>query len=563
MGMLLIGAPPLDVVIYGQSNAGQFISTTSSPPSAAAGTYVWDNSSAWGVVPSGNGVRELLNALKASTGRVIRAVYGYQDATPINGLTVGNSPFTALASRITASGINAKYIIWIHGENDQAAGTTETSYRSDLSTGIHQAICDVMGLTKAQCKLVLSSVGRGESGVAPDAQCEVFHAIQWRCQTLPYVYYSHTMIDQPLSDGTHFTAAAHGESGKRFANTIAYIDGLAANPTPFYIDAASVVDATHTDVNFTHSLGTDFTPTSGITGFRVSNDNGYSYATPSAAVRQSASTIRLTHSDLGTISSRLVDYLYGRNPAYTGAVHDNSGINAPLNFTAHQILQAQGGGNLPVPIYRYNAVSTVTTAVQTISAPATIGPFASDVLVMILGDNADAQWTLSSAKLSASSGDIAMTINAEPVSSSGADRHFYSLQATLPVGSTYSNLQLTFNHATSSTNRITVWTVPVANLNSTAPLDIDWSFNNAATVSTVNITTGSGGFSLAAAMKRGVAGSFAFSGTDNWVLLANQVSGPSHSSGSASGTSALTNACTITATATASGDQGVFAVSYR
>jgi hypothetical protein len=98
--------PPLDFIWYGQSNELNHIFVSSSPPAANAGTLLWDSvTSAW-ITPASNRMRTFLNAMQASTGRVCRAVYGGQSGVSIATLLKGQANYSALISRINASGIN-------------------------------------------------------------------------------------------------------------------------------------------------------------------------------------------------------------------------------------------------------------------------------------------------------------------------------------------------------------------------------------------------------------------------------------------------------------------------
>jgi hypothetical protein len=127
------------------------------------------------------------------------------------------------------------------------------------------------------------------------------------------------------SYGIHWTAAGYAKAGQMLAQTILYDKGYVSwykGPT---ITGLNAVDSTHTDILIQHSGGNDFTPTSSITGF--TETCGGSALTISAAVRQTASSIRLTH---GACSgTRVATYMYGIYPNVAGVV-DNSTLTYPL-----------------------------------------------------------------------------------------------------------------------------------------------------------------------------------------------------------------------------------------
>lgn len=89
------------------------------------------------------------------------------------------------------------------------------------------------------------------------------------------------------------------------------------------------VDDTHSDVTLAHFGGNDFTPASGITGFQISTDDFATVLAISAAARQSAAVIRLTHASTGGAAAK-VRYQWGATPDISGAVNDNGAAVRPL-----------------------------------------------------------------------------------------------------------------------------------------------------------------------------------------------------------------------------------------
>lgn len=146
-----------------------------------------------------------------------------------------------------------------------------------------------------------------------------------------------------VSDWIHFTSAAYqtwGERGGR--NAMAAINGTPLEKGPTVTGVASI-PTTQTMVTIAHSSGTDFTPSSGITGFTVSSDGGTTKLTATGE-RVSATQIRLTHAALPGSASAQVYYLYGTNPARTVPPLDTKA--APLNpgFDPYAFTVAAGTG---------------------------------------------------------------------------------------------------------------------------------------------------------------------------------------------------------------------------
>lgn len=86
---------------------------------------------------------------------------------------------------------------------------------------------------------------------------------------------------------------------------------------------------TKIDVPLLHDGGTDFTPTTGITGFTALDAAGNALPVESA-VRLHATMIRLMMSAETAVAN--LRYLYGRNPEVSGIVKDNSALALPMEY---------------------------------------------------------------------------------------------------------------------------------------------------------------------------------------------------------------------------------------
>lgn len=137
--------------------------------------------------------------------------------------------------------------------------------------------------------------------------------------------YGVTIIDQALRDLVHI--ADHTVSAQRMAQSLAVAEGSETVYKGPSIVSAAQLDTTTVDVTLSHDGGTDFTPTTGITGFTVLDDAVA--LTTSAAVRQSATVVRLTVTP-AIAGTPTAQYLYGADPTVTSAVFDNSINTLPL-----------------------------------------------------------------------------------------------------------------------------------------------------------------------------------------------------------------------------------------
>lgn len=155
----------------------------------------------------------------------------------------------------------------------------------------------------------------------------------------------------PLVDVVHLTDAGYGTAGAihgRFV--LEKLGGLTAGTqTPPSFSAVSRTGTT-VDLDITHSAGTDFTPTTGIEGFRYFD--GASEVTISSAVRLDADTIRITLASepSGSNEERLY-YAYGTmigNVAnFTSFVRDNSAYQLPLYHINEVVTVAGAGVDIP------------------------------------------------------------------------------------------------------------------------------------------------------------------------------------------------------------------------
>lgn len=469
VGMIIVG--------YGQSNWLGHMSVSASPPAAAAGTAYF-NGTSWGTPPSANGVRELLNGVVAKTGIPAGIVSGGYSGVPLSWLIPGgpSGEYEALSTRIAASGGDAEYIVFLQGEGDADQGTSQVSWISQLDT-LHGAFAASVGRSKAEMPLVLSSIATRDGG--PNDNWTAFRKTQIEAANqLANVYYSHSNVDAVRVDSYHYNGASYGRSGARYAHSIAVLEGDETDFPNWFATTTTRVDTTHTDVVVEHVLGTDFTPTSGITGFYVSNDGGASWATSTAAVRQNATTIRLTHPDMGTVS-RQVRYQSGTNPDISGAVHDNSALAVPLNFTPDP-LTAAGAVATPIWTYVANANSTSNVQSQTTGSISLNGT--SSGWLLAVGITSQTGVGISSVTVTPNVGS-AVTATLVVAGAAGGSPTASLYQAAIPDGATSVTVTTTYTASPFATARVGVWRATAADFTSTTATDAK-TVRTAATSST-------------------------------------------------------------------------------
>ena len=379
-------AKTINIGIVGQSNGGTLtcpyvfgLSDGCGTATANAGVYVWNNApgttshgTAWVSPGTGSGsdsvgLVALGNAINNATGCTVHMVnvsFGSSYIFQVTGAqsgwwwntnntpstdaqtgVAGNSYASAKATIVAATGGSLDVIIFVNGEGEGLEvypslftgngvtppnpNTWNQSWNISNMTAFWNYIQSDFGAPViiqsqlAQCSACVADIPYGVN--ASWSNVREFNKAQVAA------YGGHTYIGDCTinfaigSSGIHTAAAGKVEEGLMFAQTILYDKGYVSwykGPT---ITGLNAVDSTHTDILIQHSGGTDFTPTSSITGF--AETCGGSALTISAAIRQTASSIRLTH---GACSgTRVATYMYGVYPNVAGVV-DNSSLSYPL-----------------------------------------------------------------------------------------------------------------------------------------------------------------------------------------------------------------------------------------
>jgi hypothetical protein len=150
---------------------------------------------------------------------------------------------------------------------------------------------------------------------------------------------NYTIINPDGSGGVsaHYGGVDQAKSGVAWAHGILYLLGQRSTYGGPRVTRAKISNAekTQIDVSIAHKSGTDFTPTSGIAGFVVTDSGGTK--TISAAARQNATTIRLTLST-ACVGATTVSYLAGKNPGGpSNVVLDNSATAYPLDAVTYTL----------------------------------------------------------------------------------------------------------------------------------------------------------------------------------------------------------------------------------
>lgn len=560
MGLLFVG--------YGQSNMGTFVSAQTAPiPTASAGTVTYDTTLGWCTAGLGqivgNGAIQFMNDMVA-TGVPIGMVQGAIAATDIDFLAndsptdySGGGGLWRLEQILIAGGItDAEMMLYYQGEGSVAR--PEVSYLSFLSL-MHQRQATFLGRTKAQFPFLLA--GLAPYTGAPDPlltnagwsviRTAHFHAAQQQTN----MHFSHSDMDAVLADGLHLNGVSQQRGGDRFARTAQNILGLGGGEGHFEITGGTVVDATHTTISVTLiGSATDISPSSGITGFEVTGNNGATWISATGA-RASATTVTLTHASIATTSVRKVRYQYGLAPDVSAPLRDNSALTLPATYTADNISPTPLSA-VPTPLWCGGYRSDTSGLVQ--SASFAIRPNATQLVIVTIAGRAGSSAT----PVVTVTPNVGTPITATQVANTadpgaiGADI-FQALLLSDANTATQVDVTWTVVSQPFGGNDINVWTIPSASLSSTSATDAQIGSAASANAASVNVNVSAGGFIIAAGATQDPAtGDIGtLSGTETFATRYNQpgFSGTCNTAGDASGCAAnASSAVTVTFTGAAS-----------
>lgn len=327
------------VAIIGQSQPKQWFYVGDSTLTPSPSIRVYGNMAAgWNTPPTAtaNGAISFGNALTAALGVVVGMLdYSWDGSgmiiTNSGGQWVPISSNAYVAFKSGATGVTSKLeaAVWIQGETESKLydpALVQNDYYAGLGTLFAGIRTD---FNNATMPIVIALLGTRTDGQVPDLNMDEVRIAQAR-KGIEANTYRVERSDIALSgDGLHHSATGHTVLAKRCAQPIAYALGAAAYWRGPRISSATKPTTTAINVTLAHGGGSDFTPTSGITGWRVMD--GATPVTVTAAVRLSATVIQLTLA--GTPGASLtVDYLHGAAPVISGLAKDNTTLTLPLEF---------------------------------------------------------------------------------------------------------------------------------------------------------------------------------------------------------------------------------------
>lgn len=358
------------ISVSGQSNSYQLFTVGSGSAGSTTKRYMlygWGTNTGAGAVAIGNA---LSTALGVPVGLVNNGVNGAA-LTPEGAGSYGywmdttGTPYTQWL--IDTASVGGKYeaMVWVQGENDAQKPVSGSIYAAGLVTmfGRFRTL-----LGQPDLPIVMATLGRATDATSTDASWQAISDAQLAAESITDVYVVGGTKLLSMADTLHYDATGYLGLGNALSRGLRHALGESIEYKGPSIASAAVVDPSTIDVTLTHVAGTDFTPTSGITGFSVLD--GVTAATISTAVRQAANVVRLGLA-APLSGTPTVRYLYGKNPSISAPLKDNSANTLPLEQRSSLVL---GSHTLSADGGSFSVAGSV--AALGVGMPAATGSFA-------------------------------------------------------------------------------------------------------------------------------------------------------------------------------------------
>ena len=372
------GAQPLKVLFIGSSTPEKYFTeygTTTSPEV----TKTTNGTTFTPVGSTGLGAGIFGNVLNTALSRPIQLF-----SFGVGGSTVkewddnasGKTYRTAAVNAAKAAG-GVDYVICSVGRNDAQYGVA-TSMADHLARlrSLFSKLRTELGQPNIKIILGMSQNSYASGSSTYDALYDNVHEAENQVLADSNIFFGgHAWDLSQESDGIHLSQTAYPYHATRLADNLLRIHGGMAPSQGPRITAVTGITYTTTEVTLTHSLGTDFTPTSGATGF-TATANGAAL-TITGIDRTAANKLLITHAN-NNGNPVTIYFQKGASGVKTAPLRDNdlhkglpgnvTTIGLPLNHLPFGIAAASAG--TPVAVTSKSAkVNFTRTADQ--YAPAT------------------------------------------------------------------------------------------------------------------------------------------------------------------------------------------------
>ncbi|UCE56519.1 MAG: hypothetical protein JSV31_14055 [Desulfobacterales bacterium] len=243
--------------------------------------------------------------------------------------TAPGSIYSRFLKGVRQVGGAIEFLVWIQGEADAARGTvTEQEYATSLKSFINNQVrADIKNGSEREYLPFLIVMMVKRPGGEDEPHQAIRNAQKYVTESVADCYLAATTHDLKNKGKQHLSPDAYITMGHRVAQTVLYILGKEKYYRGPTVSTVKRIDNRTLDIKIMHRGGTDFSPDSGISGWKVLANGG---SVPIKEVyHYDSHTIRidLAHPLVGSAKIR---YLYGAMPDSKSPVFDNSPIALPL-----------------------------------------------------------------------------------------------------------------------------------------------------------------------------------------------------------------------------------------
>lgn len=346
---------PITIALAGSSSPYRYVNDWGG--TVNSNVTVSTDGTTFSTLTKGRFALDLGNAIYAATGRPVRFISGGVQGTTL--ATWAGDTYVdrqRLTAAMKAAG-TVDFVLVQVGFNDVNQGTNTITYADQLAR-----YRKLIGLLRSESGFTNLKAILNPSQDSPSYPAQM--ALQRMAEMTVVNNDANVLLgfngfDLATFDNIHQTEASAITAAKRFyPQAMAALTGSAQQRGPSVL-STTPVSQTQTRITIKHGAGSDFTPTSGISGFSVFDSGGAALAI-SAATRESATTILLTHASTGGNAASVYYSPDTGSSDDTTQVHDNSALALPMEASAQTLaIAAFGGGVTPLSVSGTPGAATV------------------------------------------------------------------------------------------------------------------------------------------------------------------------------------------------------------
>lgn len=338
---------PYTVMLLGSSTPERYFTEYTGPANSDVQRSTNGSSfTAMGTV--GAGAATLGDVIQKGRGGMVRLIgRGAGGSTLAEWEANGSTLRSGAVAAAIAGDVDALVVIVGYNDATNSLITSKDAHKAKLRSLISKLRTEI-GKSELPIFLGMSQFRYAAGFKAVDQQHNWLHEAEYEVATTDanVFFAAHAYDLAQVSDGVHQVEASYSIRANRIGrNILRQLAGQQPEEGP-RITAATALTDTTTEVSIANDTGTDFTPTSGVTGFKVRA--GTSLLAIASAQRTSATKVLLTHASNGG-TAPTVTLLEGAGPDKSAVIHDNDAAALPVNIRATPLVAPTAGTGTPTP----------------------------------------------------------------------------------------------------------------------------------------------------------------------------------------------------------------------